>query len=261
MMRVAIVLGTLANLIDKYVFQPTYLLEARSGLREVLYHQARIDPAKEIFTRGILLSMSSDVQEAESEEEEEEEDDVVGIVVDKLLNNAIVQVLIAAESISAFETKLDQLVTRFQDEWRIVQHGKQKLDTSFDYTYSTDHPWQVLDMPTRNPRDEQSNKAPFHTSALEEDNTVIVPRVCYIRPDNDPTPKTRGCVLRRIHLDAAKEEARKDLGKAQSARAPSDRQRRRRSFRTPTVTSHAPSSSSGSKGDRLFSRARGALGV
>lgn len=256
-MRVAIVLGTLATLVDKFIFQPTYLLDENSGLREILCQQAKIDPAKERFTRGILLSLSAEAQEVDSEEE----GDVVDLVVDKLLDDAIVKILIDPESMNAFGTELERLVMQFQDQWKIVQHGKQKLETSFDHPPSNDHPWHVLDMHIRNFKGEPSNEIPYDTSILEEDKTVIVPRVYLIRSENEWMPQTHGYVLRRTHFDAAEEEARRDYPIATSTQAPSGRQRRRRSSQTATVTSHAHSSSSGNKGERLLSRARGALGV
>ncbi|KAG9185944.1 hypothetical protein G6011_02500 [Alternaria panax] len=240
MMRVAMVLGAFATLVDTFVFQPTYLLDENSGLRDILCHQASIDPGKERFTRGILLSMSSNAQDEDAKEEE----DVVGLVVDKLLNNEIVRVLLAPEDIPTFENELEHLVMQFQDEWRIVQHGKQKLEVSFRHPPTTDHPWHVIDNTTRNIKAEQGQKAPFDTSILEEDNTVIIPRVYLIRTESEPIPKTHGYVLRKSHLDAADEEARKDLRSVPFARATSGRQHRRRSFRAPAVTNQAPSSSS-----------------
>ena len=254
-MRVAIVLGTLATLIDKFIFQPTYLLDENSGLREILCQQAKIDPVKERFTRGILLSISAEAQEVDSEE------DVVDLVVDKLLDDEIVKILIDPESTNAFGTELERLVMQFQDQWKIVQHGKQKLETSFDHSPSNDHPWHVLDMHIRNLKGDPSNEIPYDTSILEEDKTVIVPRVYLIGTENERIPQTNGYVLRRTHLDAAEEETRRDSPIATSTQAPSSRQRRRRLSQTATVTSHAHSSSSGNKGERLLSRARGALGV
>ena len=79
------VVEAFATLVDRFVFQPTYLLNETSRLREILCQQASTDPGRERFARGILLSMSSDSQEVNSKDGE----DVLDSVLDELLRNSM----------------------------------------------------------------------------------------------------------------------------------------------------------------------------
>jgi hypothetical protein len=56
-MRIATILAIAARYINHYIFQPIYILNEDSGLRELLTHQAVIDSKKELFCRALLLSM------------------------------------------------------------------------------------------------------------------------------------------------------------------------------------------------------------
>jgi hypothetical protein len=218
-MRVAIVLGALARLVDSFVFQPAFLLHEDSGLREVLRHQAVIDPSKERYTRGILLSMFPEEQEKTSKEG-------VGFVVEELLDTVNVRVLLSPETAPGVEQALQHLVTQFQEEWKVIQRGKQKLEPSFNYSASTNLPWHVLDMEFAHVKDGKHAEAHVPTDDVE-DHVVIVPRVYLIGGEAEPTPVTNGYVLRKAHLDAAADEVRKDRPSAPFARAPSTRHRSR----------------------------------
>jgi hypothetical protein len=111
--RVAVILRALARLVVKYIFQPAYLLDEDSGLREILVEQATINPTKERYARGILLSMIPGNQETYDEE-------TVDLVVDKLVDTLNVRVLLYPKAIETFTSMLKFLVTKFQDEWKIV---------------------------------------------------------------------------------------------------------------------------------------------
>jgi hypothetical protein len=245
-MRVAIVIGTLATLLDKLVFQPTYLFDDDSGLRDVLLYQAGIDSSKERYARGILLSMLSDEQETRSNKE------TANLVVSLLLDTANVQVLLDSERVLTVENELQQLVLKFQESWRIIQRGEQKLDTNFDPYLTANKLWYIIETGAKIVKEEHRNKATSSTTTLDEDNTIVVPQVCLIATESDPVPITHGYVIRRTCIDAAEKELRRDLPSAAFARAPTGRHRRTRSFRTTTVASHAPSSSGGHKRNRFL---------
>lgn len=212
-MRAAIVLGALTRLVDKFVFQPTYLLDEESGLREILRDEAAIDPVKERYTRGILLSMSPDEQESNAES-------VVHQVAKELLEIANVRVLLTPETFATFPEALEDFVRRCQEEWKIIQHGKQKLEPSFAYSASSHYPWQLFD-------DEETHAEKLATTTAIEDNIVLVPRIYLVSTKADPDPITHGCVLRRTHLDAAAEELRSSLSGAPFTHATSGRNRNR----------------------------------
>ncbi|KAH8634201.1 hypothetical protein IG631_09601 [Alternaria alternata] len=256
-MRVAMVVEAFATLVDRFVFQPTYLLDETSRLREILCQQASIDPDREIFTRGILLSMSLDSQEEDSKNGE----DVLDSVLDELLKNSMMQSLFTAEDISSLDKALTNLVIQFQEEWEKVQRGKQKLEADFCHPNSTDHPWSVISMRVTKYKEDKYSKLFSDSGIYQEGDIVIVPQVYVIKTGDEKTPLTSGFVLRKADLDAAKDEARRNPPTATSPRAPSSHQRRRRPSQTTTATSQTSSGSSRHRSDRLVSRARGVLGV
>ncbi|KAI1672965.1 hypothetical protein L13192_03824 [Pyrenophora tritici-repentis] len=214
--RVAVILRALARLVVKYIFQPAYLLDEDSGLRGILVEQATINPTKERYACGILLSMIPGNQETYDEE-------TVDLVVDKLVNALNVRVLYP-KAVETCTGVLKFLVTKFQDEWKIVQRGKQKIEPSFNYLASTDHPWQVFDVNIADGKDgKQHNvEATLNTNSAEGD-IVILPRLYLVGPDPEPAPITHGCVLQMVLCDAAEGEVRKDVLSAPFARATSSR--------------------------------------
>lgn len=202
-MRVAIVLGSLATLTDKLLFQPNHLLEEGSGLRGVLRKEATINAKKEMYTRGILLSMSPKDQEKFSEES-------VEFVVEDLLEVVNVRVLLAPDSLPTFEGALKDLMSHFQKQWTLIQHGRQKLEPSFAaHPTTTDIPWHVLDFKAA--VEDRNRPSALLTTTNAQDGTVVIPRVYHIKPETIPDPITHGCVLQRAHMDAAAEEIRKGL--------------------------------------------------
>lgn len=248
-MRVAFILRALARLIDKYIFQPTYLLDEDSGLRESLVEQATIDSTKERYARGILLSMFPEDQDTSSQES-------VNIVVKKLLNTVNVRELLQPDAVEKFTGMLRFVVTKFQDEWKTVQRGKQKLESSFNYPASTDRPWHVFDVgfaSGKNAKQQNGVAAPLTTNSAEDD-IVVLPRLYLVAQDADPAPITHGCVLPKALCDAAEGEVRKDLPSAPFARATSNRHRTR-SSRTMSFTGDV--AAIGRRGDSFLSQSRG----
>ena len=252
-LRVAVVLRALAKLVDKYIFQPTYLLDEDSRLREILVEQASINATKERYARGILLSMFPENEETDSEE-------VVDLVVDKLVNSLKLHVLLYPEALETFTRMLKFLVTKFQDEWKIVQRGKQKIEPSFHYPASTDRPWHVFDVDIADSKNGKphNNVGATHNTSSAEDNIVILPRLYLVGQDPEPVPITHGCVLQRTLCDAAEGEVRKDVPSGPFARATSSRHRTR-SSRTMSMT--GDSIANGRRGDPFLSQSRGPLDV
>lgn len=218
-MRAAIVLGILARLVDKFVFQPTYLLDEESGLREILREEAAIDPVKERYTRGILLSMSPDDQEANGES-------TIHHVVKELLDIANVRILLTTETFASFPAALESFVRQCQEHWKTIQRGKQKLEPSFAHSASPNHPWQLFDDPPVDTNPASQTETLPSTTAIEN-HIVLIPRIYLVRTNADPDPITHGCVLRKAHLDAAAEELRTRLPSAPFTHAASGRHRNR----------------------------------
>jgi hypothetical protein len=218
-MRVAVILGALARLIDNIVFQPTYIMNHKSELREVLRHQATIDPNKERYARGILLSMFPEEQESNSK-------DGIAYIVKALLTIVGVEVLLTSETVQAFQEALKQLVTKFQNEWKAIQCGKQKLEPDFSYSVTTGHPWHLVDIQGTDIKERKRNKADLFTVDAEDD-TVIVPRLYLMTSGDEPRPVTHGYVLRKAHQSAAEAEVRSHLPNTPFAMTTSSRQRNR----------------------------------
>jgi hypothetical protein len=219
--RVAVILRALARLVVKYIFQPAYLLDEDSGLREILVEQATINPTKERYARGILLSMIPGNQETYDEE-------TVDLVVDKLVDTLNVRVLLYPKAIETFTSMLKFLVTKFQDEWKIVQRGKQKIEPSFHYFASIDHPWHVFDVDIADGKNGKQHNvgATLNTNSAEGD-IVILPRLYLVGQNPKSAPITHGCILQKVLCDAAEGEVRKDVPSAPFARATSSRHRAR----------------------------------
>ncbi|KAF2633277.1 hypothetical protein BU25DRAFT_416521 [Macroventuria anomochaeta] len=190
-MRTAIILGALTRLVDKFVFQPTYLLDEESGLREILRDEASVDPVKERYTRGILLSMSPDEQEANSE-------GILHHVAKELLETANVRALLTPETFDAFPQALDDFVGQCREEWKIIQRGKQKLEPSFAYSTCSNHPWQLFDDTRADARDGRHSEGLSATTAIEN-NIVLIPRIYLVGTKADPDPITHGCVIQNVH--------------------------------------------------------------
>jgi hypothetical protein len=246
--RVAVILRAFARLVDKYIFQPAYLLDEDSGLREILVEQATINPTKERFVRGILLSMLPESQEAYNKK-------TVNLVVDNLVNNLNLRVLLCPEAVETFAGMLKFLVTKFQDEWKIVQRGKQKIEPSFHYPAPTDHPWHIFDVDIADSKNGKQHNvgATLNTNGAEGD-IVILPRLYLVSQDPEPALVTHGCVLQKLLCDAAEGEVRKDIPSAPFARATSSRHRAR-SNRTMSISGDA--AVIGRRGDPFLSQPHG----
>ncbi|KAJ4993160.1 MEI5 protein [Stagonosporopsis vannaccii] len=218
-MRAAVVLGALARLIDKFIFQPTYLLDEQSGLREVLLHEAAFDPVKERYTRGILLSMSPDEQVANSES-------VQHVVVEELLDTVNVKALLTPQTFDSFPEALSAFVRQFQEEWKIVQRGKQKLEPGFAFLASAKHPSQLFGKDDSNKSNERYPRE-FPITTAVENNIVLIPCIYLVVSKDEPDPITQGCVLCKAQLDVAAEEMRNSLPSAPFKQASSSRHRNR----------------------------------
>jgi hypothetical protein len=201
-MRVAVVLSALARLVVKFLFQPTYVLDECSGLRPLLRHQAAVNPRKEMFTRGVILSMRH-------EDQKELDLGIIESIMEDLEKIARVDILFATEDdFTAFAEALEELLLQFQAQWKRIQRGTQKLEPSLDGNPSpANYPWYIVDLPVAADGKKRTSSPPTTTDA--QDDTIIVPQVVIIRPEGDPEPVTRGWVLQKAHIHAADEERTK----------------------------------------------------
>lgn len=225
-MRIAIMLAILARAIDKDIFQPTYILDGESGIRELLLHQAIADSGKEAYCRSILLSMFPEEQTKVSEERVKE---VIGDV------GWYAQDLLSVTQFETFKAGLEQVVQNASDLWKTVQHAKQRYEPNFALEDYEDFDWEVIGFEERAAADGEEGSAKVTGAGNDEDLLVIFPRV-YAVDDSDPDPITHGVVLKRSQSVEATQElertrtANPTLGRTATSRA---RQLRPRSMSFP----------------------------
>ncbi|OAG08686.1 uncharacterized protein CC84DRAFT_1240080 [Paraphaeosphaeria sporulosa] len=201
-MRVAVVLGALANLMVQFLFQPTYVLGERGGLRQLLRYQATVDPLKEMYARGIILSMKHDYQDEIDQEK-------IDKIIDDLRDVVRVDILFdTKDDLENFCEALDDLLLQFQDLWKKIQRGKEKLEPSFEERPSAaKYPWYIVGLPAAVETQKRSSSPPATTDA--QDDTIIVPQIVQMRTKGDPEPVTHGWVLQKTQIHAADEEIRR----------------------------------------------------
>lgn len=129
-MRISVILAILARLIDKYLFQPSYILSEESGLREVLIRQAIENSRREAFTRGIFLATFED-------EQAEVADELVTRIVKELMHH--IHHLLPAAQVESFRGRLEQIVQDARDIWWKAQRLRLRLEPDFQVE---DYGWE-----------------------------------------------------------------------------------------------------------------------
>ncbi|GME46725.1 hypothetical protein GTA08_BOTSDO11869 [Neofusicoccum parvum] len=250
-MRIAVILAVLARLIDKYLFQPSYILSEESGLREILIRQAIENSRREAFTRGIFLATFED-------EQAEIADELVTRIIKELMHH--IHDLLPPPQVESFKARLEHIIQNARDIWWKTQRLRQRLEPDFQVEdYGWEQPIQFqfghehsiaasgkpkADSPQQSPRQQKAPKtpttAPSPTAAApeitpgppapvvplppvvnghalsvrgpDESLLLIFPRI-YIVEDDDPEPVTPGTVL----LKSQAEEAERELHVQQNA--------------------------------------------
>jgi len=225
-MRIAVMLAILARTIDKDIFQPTYILDGESGIRELLVLQAIADSGKEAYCRSILLSMFPEEQTKVSKERVKE---VVGHV------GWYAQDLLSVTQFETFKAGLEQIVQSASDLWKTIQRAKQRYEPNFALDDYEDFDWDIISFEERTAAAGEEGSAEVAGAGNDEDLLVIFPRV-YAVDDSDPDPITHGVVLKRSQSAEATQElertrtANPTLGRTATSRA---RQLRPRSMSFP----------------------------
>jgi hypothetical protein len=217
-MRVAAVLGVLARLIDKYIFQPTYLLSEESGFRELLRREAKVDQRKERFARGTILSMFPNQQEANGDER-------IVCVIDDLLRDADLAALLTREANMSFQDELDTFLEKVKDTWRSIQHSKQKLEPTFVYGPDTGGHWQNFELQVPATKEGKRPVSSLASDDVEDELTVILPWIYLI--GSEMKPITKGIVLQKAQFRVAAQELRDITSNTPFEQQPWTRQRGR----------------------------------
>lgn len=137
-MRLVIVLAVLSREIDKYLFQPTYIVPEDSQFREAMANLAASDREKECFCRSILLSIDPGFQRKTVQSREQA---VVRNVTSYLYG------LLSETQYSEFHASVKDVVAKAVQVWHPIQRAKQKFETDFEPLLWGDEGWASFEFP------------------------------------------------------------------------------------------------------------------
>lgn len=206
-MRIAALLAILARSVAQHVFQPTYILEVKDEIRELLVHLAILDSKKESFCRALLLSIFPDDQTINGTKAMER-------AVREVLS--CVRNLVSDTQYEIFRLGVVNIVQKAREAWQLVQGTKEKFEVYFELNHYVDLEWQPLNFDDGRVgvRDEDTVKAEGDEALL-----MIFPRI-YIIEDSEPDPVTRGVVLMKSQsIPAVEEMERNNPSSPTTARA------------------------------------------
>ncbi|EKG15341.1 hypothetical protein MPH_07469 [Macrophomina phaseolina MS6] len=137
LMRTTIILAILARLLNRYIFEPTYIVDEESGLREFLLHQAASHSKKEAFTRAMLLNIFSEEQLSAADER------VSRVVQDTMLH---ICDLLPKHDADMFERDLKHFTSGACEVWLSIQRLKERFEPSFELVQCEDFDWEKIQL-------------------------------------------------------------------------------------------------------------------
>jgi hypothetical protein len=196
-MRCVAILASVARIFADYLFQPTYLLPANSGMRDLLARQAKEHGAKESNLRASLQALLPGEQELASSK-------AIGTACDAII--ALVSEFLPHTDEASFRTQLRDIAEEACETWQEICRSTDAARTSFEVTHYDNWNWDQLTF--------QSGQAVTsdlgQLSAEEEQDAVVFavfPRL-YVSFEGDEDPETHGVVFMRSQTDLAREEDR-----------------------------------------------------
>lgn len=196
LMRTSTISAIIARLIDKHIFQPTFLLEKESNLRGVLLRQAAVHRIRESFTRSLLLNMFPEEQKSTA-------DRMVTMVLEEV--RPYIRNLLPQDGAKGFEEELRSLVCAARDSWWSIQRLKERLEPSFELIQFEDFDWNMIQLKTIS-SDRQSGNRNSKSGRKEDDAILMVfPRICIVE-DEEPYPLSRGTVITKSQVEKATQE-------------------------------------------------------
>ena len=190
------------QLIDFGIFQPNYIIEAESGVREDLLREAMKDSRSESFRRAFLLSVSPDEQTR-----------ILDKRVTSVFNSImwLVKGIIEADQLTALESDLQGFIKLACTVWQAIQRLQERFEPNMDYTVDDAFDWCTLQLEDYEHPDKKGVAAASSTS--DEAVLVVFPRL-YIVKDAEPKPLTSGIVLMKSQTLAAAQELRSEAPKS-----------------------------------------------
>lgn len=231
-MRIAATLAILARSIDNHIFQPTYILEEDSGIRELLLRQAVSSSKRESLCRALLLKMfPSDQANAAKERIKRVSADVMQEVQD----------LLSSDNGERFKSDLEQVAQSASEVWWDMQRVKERFEHSFELVPCQDIEWEPLSLG----EDADGDQGPTgDLRARDEELLVVFPRL-YVVADDEPEAITPGTVLRRSQSAVAARELERERASNSAFGKPPARTKSQRTRRSSTATNGAGSSKAG----------------
>lgn len=218
-MRTTTVLAIMARLIDKHIFQPTYVLDGESRMRDVLLRQAAQHSKKESFTRALLLSMFPEEQQATANRK-------VSQVLQEM--KPYIRNLLPQNEVERFQQELEMLVCAARDAWFTVQRLEERLEPSFRLVRYEDFEWRTIQPEAAGSSRQGRERASTAQGTKSEAVLMVFPRISVVEDEEEPFPLTRGTVITRGDVEAASQELQKEASKPPVHRLLSARTRRPR---------------------------------
>ncbi|RAH74716.1 uncharacterized protein BO66DRAFT_397335 [Aspergillus aculeatinus CBS 121060] len=163
--RLATILALLAREIDKYIFQPCYIIPEETHIRQVLFELAVTDSAKESFCRSLLQSINTPDQKKN---------------LSKMIQTVVKSVLSYLEGsvpethLASMRTALERIVSRAADVWDPIRRAKRRYELDFDQP-GVDETWLPFTV------DEPKQPKPEMGRPLQEEPALtIFPRLSVI---------------------------------------------------------------------------------
>ncbi|KAJ5761768.1 uncharacterized protein N7511_005150 [Penicillium nucicola] len=183
-MRLALILTILAKGIDKYIFQPNYLLPENAPLRNIMNRLSGTDGDKEFFCRSMLLSIDQQSQQESLQSRILAVIDEVSSYAHKLLLDA---------QYTEFRQSVANVAQRAIEVWLPIQRAQQKFEPDFDPLSWGDNEWVMFNLPG-----EDTEKDTTAHGVASDTLLTVFPRISQVK-DQRRHPLTFVTQITRSH--------------------------------------------------------------
>ncbi|RDH26429.1 hypothetical protein BDQ94DRAFT_176391 [Aspergillus welwitschiae] len=166
--RLAIILAILAREIDKYIFQPCYIIPEDARIRKILGDLAMTDSEKESFCRSVLQSINTQAQEKVLSS-------TIQTVVGRVLSY-FDDLLTEAQHMS-MRSSLEKIVRKAAGVWQPIRRAKRRYEPDFEQP-GPDEYWLPFTLD-----DNSRPEAQTAQNTQDENALTIFPRLSVIEND------------------------------------------------------------------------------
>ncbi|KAI3050741.1 hypothetical protein CBS147353_11627 [Aspergillus niger] len=121
--RLAIILAILAREIDRYIFQPCYIIPEDARIRKILGDLAMTDSEKESFCRSVLQSINTQAQEKALSS-------TIQTVVSRVLS--YFDDLLTEAQRTSMRSSLEKIVRKAAGVWQPIRRAKRRYEPDFE---------------------------------------------------------------------------------------------------------------------------------